>query len=103
MNQKFDPKEVSDQLELPSGEIIVLLDRLGKGGQYSKEEQARNVLRVDADGHVIWQVRSSFDAEGSPFTRLHTDAGGLVAYRWDGGSYTIDIGSGIATPRILER
>lgn len=103
MTLAFDPKEVASRLELPSGEVVVLLDRLGKGDRYSKEDQARNVFRIDGFGGVLWQIRSAFDSEGSPFTRLHMDQGKLTAYRWDGGSYAVAIDTGVATPLVLER
>ena len=103
MNQIFDPAEVSEYLEVPDGGRILLLDRLGKSAQYSKEELSRNVFRVDKNGRVIWQVSSNFDFEGSPFTRLHTEYHALTAYRWDGGSYVIDMATGVATPGVLER
>jgi len=102
MTDDFNAADISSKVDLPNGGAIVLLDRLGKGDQYSKEELARNVFRIDAEGQVEWRVRSQFDAEGNPFTRLHY-ANGVTAYRWDGGSYSIDLDSGAATPLVLER
>jgi hypothetical protein len=67
-----------------------------------QRRMARNVSKSDAAGHVEWQVRSQFDAEGNPYTRLHY-ANGVTAYRWDGGSYSIDLDTGSATPLVLER
>ncbi len=102
MTQTLNAADISSKIDLPNGSAIVLLDRLGKGDQYSKEELARNVFKIDADGHVEWQVRSQFDDEGNPFTRLHY-ANGVTAYRWDGGSYSVDLDTGAATPLVLER
>jgi hypothetical protein len=102
MTQTLKAADISSKIDLPNGSAIVLLDRLGKGDQYSKEELARNVFKIDADSRVEWQVRSQFDVEGNPFTRLHY-ANGITAYRWDGGSYSIDLDTGAATPLVLER
>lgn len=102
MTDTLNAADISSKIDLPNGSAIVLLDRLGKGDRYSKEELARNVFMVDAQGHIEWQVRSQFDAEGNPFTRLHY-ANGVTAYRWDGGSYSIDLDTGAATPLVLER
>jgi len=103
MTEKLNTAEISSRIDLPDGGAVVLLDRLGKGGQYSQEELARNVFRIDAIGHIQWTVRSRFDAEGSPFTQLRCEEGELTAYRWDGGSYGIDMETGAATPLVLER
>lgn len=103
MSEKVDFSDVCDRLDLPSGDAIIVLDRLGKSGQYSREDMARNVLLITADARIVWRVRSQFDSEGNPFTRLHREGGKLTAYRWDGGSYEIDIDTGFATPSVLER
>lgn len=102
MIEQLNVSDIASQIDLPTGGAIVLLDRLGKGGDYSKDDLARNIFRVDADGHIEWRVRSKFDNEGNPFTRIHLE-NGLIAYRWDGGSYSIDLKSGEATPLALER
>ncbi|HZF42279.1 MAG TPA: hypothetical protein VEZ48_02600 [Sphingomonadaceae bacterium] len=102
MTDALNAADYSSRIDLPNGSAIVLLDRLGKGDRYSNEELARNVFKIDAAGHVEWQVRSQFDAEGNPYTRLHY-ANGVTAYRWDGGSYSIDLDTGSATPLVLER
>jgi hypothetical protein len=103
MIEKMDISEISSRIDLPNGDSIVLLDRLGKGDRYSKEQLARNVLRIDRSNHIKWWVKSPFDAEGNPFTRLHYIDGNVTAYRWDGGSYGIDMETGSATPLILQR
>ena len=102
MTDILNAADISGMIDLPDGSAIVLLDRLGKGDQYSKEELARNVFKIDSHGHVEWRVHSQFDTEGNPFTRLHY-ADGVTAYRWDGGSYSIDLDTGEATPLALER
>ena len=103
MIKNLKDSEIAQQLDLPDGSAVVLLDRLAKGRRFSKEEQARNIFAVDANGNLLWQVHSRFDAEGNPFTKLHFENDTLTAYRWDGGSYQIDTQTGAATPLILER
>lgn len=103
MIDKLNTAEISSRVDLPDGGAVVLLDRLGKSGRYNKEELARNILRINIDGNIQWTVRSQFDVEGNPFTRLHFHEGSLTAYRWDGGSYGIDVETGVATPLVLER
>jgi hypothetical protein len=103
MINTLDETQITDRLDLVDGDAIVLLDRLGKGDVYEKEEQARNIFRVDATGHVRWQVRTDFDAEGNPFTGLNRQNDAITAYRWDGGRYSLDISNGVATPMMLER
>lgn len=102
MNRDLIAVDISSKIDLHDGGAIVLLNRLGKGDRYSKEEIARNVLRIDSAGHVEWQVNSQLDDEGNPFTRIFLE-NGLSAYRWDGGSYSIDLETGAATPLVLER
>lgn len=99
----IDLNDVSKLIYLPDGLIIALLDRLGQERRYSRAECARNIYLVDADGKVIWQVESDFDADGGPFTNVLDKEGELNAYRWDGGMYVIDIHSGHATPVSLVR
>lgn len=102
MTENMNPDEVKDQIGLDDG-AVVLLDRLGKSDRYSREDQARNVLRIGSDGCVKWRVRTNFDAEGSPFTKLNLENGRLTAYRWDGGTYGIDLETGEGVPLQLER
>ena len=84
------------------GNKIILLDRLGMENLYGKIECARNIYLLDMYGATIWQVSSDFDFEGNPFTSLTLcDDGRIIAYRWDGGNYTINDKTGIATPVIL--
>jgi hypothetical protein len=103
MTEKVDASEIISQIDLPNGDSIILLDRLGKGDRYSREELARNVFRIDRSNHIKWWVKSPFDGEENPFTRVHCDGGKVTAYRSDGGSYWIDIETGAATPLILQR
>ena len=99
MANTLGPSHVKQRLSLPSGEQIVLVDLLN----YPKLERGRNIYRLDRRGEILWRVSSLYDAEGSPFTQLHDEAGQLTAYRWDGGTYGIDAVTGAATPLRLDR
>lgn len=99
---KISHHDVSCQIDLPGGDQIVLLERLGMRERFSKVERARNVFRIDAEARVKWQIRSEFDADGGPFTQLRLEKE-LTAYRWDGATYKVDLNTGTATPLILER
>lgn len=102
MKNIADRTDISQEIELPNGDKVVLLGRLGTGDEYSKKETARNVFLVDAVGNVKWQIYSDFDEEGDPYTQLLLK-NGLSAYRWDGGRYSVDLDTGAATPLLLER
>jgi len=102
MNKIANLKDAAFQIDLPNGDKIVLLERLGMRGLFSKLERARNVFRVDSRGHVKWQIHSKFDADGGPFTQLRLE-NGLTAYRWDGGTYGVDLDTGAAVPLVLDR
>lgn len=102
MKATINLEGVKAQIELPDGERIIMLDRLGKANQYSKEEISRNVFRLDKNGEVKWQIHSEFDSKGVPFTAIEIE-NGLSAYRWDGGTYGVDMDTGAATPLLLER
>ena len=102
MTDTINHEGVAAKIELPDGGCVILLDMLGRASQHSKDEVARNIFRLDKKGEVKWQVFSDFDFEGSPFTRINLE-NGLNAYRWDGGTYSVDIESGEATPLQLER
>lgn len=87
-------------LDLPNGDRIVLIDRLSDARTV---DRARNVHRIDGSGQIVWTIATRFDSEGNPFTQPHFDAGRLTAYRWDGGTYTVDLETGIAEPQQLDR
>jgi hypothetical protein len=100
MINKIDLREIQQKIEFPDGSSILRLDRLGKK-EYSSEQRARNIYRVGGDNAIIWQVRSHFDADGGPFTKMNYVDGTLSAYRWDGAFYDIDTNLGTAVPRSL--
>ncbi len=103
MTSKIDISEAIIQIELSDGHRIILQDRLAKGEQFSKEEQSRNIFRLDSKNEIQWQVWSHFDTDGYPFTNIRMDSDKLLAYRWDGGTYEVDKATGLAVPLILER
>lgn len=93
-------EQSTHSLDLPNGDRIVLIDRLSDARNV---DRARNVHRIDGSGQIVWTISTRFDSEGNPFTQLHFAAGRLTAYRWDGGTYTVDLESGIAEPQQLDR
>ena len=88
------------EVRLEGGDRLVLINGLADGAATGI---TRNVQRIDVNGNVIWTIHSDFDSEGHPFTQLHFDGGRLTAYRWDGGTYAVDLETGFATPLQLER
>lgn len=103
MTRYIDWNEVSVKLDMPSGLSVVLLDRLAKEAVYGAIECARNIFLVDATGKVIWQVESDFDEDGDPFTNVFHEAKEIRGYRWDGGMYKIEVGTGRAVPVLLAK
>jgi hypothetical protein len=69
--------------------------------RFTLMECARNVFLIDDAGSVVWQVSSNFDSDGDPFTNIFMEGGQLKAYRWDGGSYSVDAQTGRAVPDQL--
>ncbi len=103
MTQHIDMQEVTKKIDLQDGSSVVLLDRLAKENIYGRLECARNIYLLDARGKVVWQVETNFDADSGPFTNIFADEAGIKGYRWDGGTYVIDIGNGRAIPVSLMR
>lgn len=103
MPQNSPLDEIKMNFVLGDGSSLVLLERLAKWEQYGKQECARNIYLLDSCGKVVWQVFSDFDDEGAPFTHISVGADGVSAYRWDGGTYAIDLLSGFASPGVFSR
>lgn len=91
------------QLQLPNGTFIVLVDTLGKPSKVLPVANAQNIFCIEKTGKVIWQVFSDFDSDGGPFTNIFESGGEIFAYRWDGGTYAIDLTMGRAIPRALQK
>ena len=84
-----------------STDLITLFDRLDPS-KFSNIDSAKNVYRVKLDGTVVWQVHSSFDSKGDPFTNIEIDEfNEILGFRWNGGQYHIDLETGYAQPRTL--
>src|SRR4051794_3720275 len=101
MIRNINMQEVMKKIDLQNGSSVVLLDRLSKETTYGHMECARNIFLIDIVGKVIWQIESDFDADGGPFTNIIADDMGIRGYRWDGGTYRIELNNGHATPDAL--
>ena len=68
-------------------------------------DRERNIYRLNADGGVAWRISASDPVyPGSPFTGIGFDIDHkLLAYRWDGTEYEIDLVTGTAAPRKLAK
>ena len=92
------------ELNMEDGSKIVVFDRLMSDNSLGKLHCARNIYKIDKSDSTVWQVSSPHDEYGDPFTNIWIDEGGdLLAYRWDGGSYSINPTTGLATPRVFLR
>lgn len=90
-------------LSLKGGDGIYLYDTLGRTDLLSALERATNMCRVSAAGVRLWRVHSDFDADSGPFTQMKFEKERLIAYRWDGGEYAVNMDNGEATPLALTR
>ena len=91
--------KVAKTLGLKDGSSIVLLDMLAAPASVPLVDQECNVYRLDASGRVVWRVLASDPVyPGAPFTGIGFGTDGrLLAYRWDGTDYEIDVNTGRAT------
>lgn len=96
--------KVAKSIRLGDGSLIVLLDMLA-ARDVPLEDKERNVYRLNADGGVEWRVCTGDPVyPGSPFTGIGFGADQkLLAYRWDGSEYEIDVTTGAAIPRKLTK
>lgn len=101
MSQYIDVNQVDKKLDLQHGFSLVLLDRLAKEDVYGSLECARNIFLVDSSAKIVWQIRTDFDANGGAFTNIFADEDGVKGYRWDGGTYEINLESGRGVPAVL--
>lgn len=91
---------VTVDLPLQDGRHVIVVDRSIRSNHVKMNERSRNVYLLDSKNNMVWQIRTDFDDEGMAFTNVFIDVdGSLSAYRWDGGTYHIDINNGYATPR----
>jgi hypothetical protein len=103
MNLQPDVKNAQERISMSDGSSVLLFDRLGKEQLFGREECARNIYRLNASGEIAWQITTSFDSDGGPFTNVFLDGDELKAYRWDGGTYLINQAAGTAAPCALQR
>lgn len=98
-------RPVAMRIQLDDGTSVVLLDMLAVSSEVPQQDVENNIRRVTPDGHVIWQVSGTEPVyPRSPFTGMLLDENrNLIAYRWDGGQFKIDVDTGIAEPVNLAR
>jgi len=89
-------------LPLSDGGRVELVDMLDAPKTSSDDDIQRNIFRFDAKGDMIWQVGTYNPFPVSTFTNIRLDEEGrLLGYNFDGGEYSIDLDSGVATPKLL--
>lgn len=91
---------MNTRIDLDDGSSIVLFDVLGKRNALRDEHHELNVQRLDSGGGMMWRIAAGPPIfEGSPFTNVWLEASGkLMAQRWDGVEYEVDIETGSARP-----
>jgi hypothetical protein len=96
--------DIMDEIQLANDNRLILINKLGRGPVESDYDISRNVMLLDLNGKMIWRIHSLIDYAGVPFTgiRFRHD-GALIAYRWNGGEYFVDLLSGFATPYRLAK
>ncbi len=86
------------ELGLPSGDKVVLF---GYDSCVDKIERQQNIVCFDSRGNEKWRVGEYGAWENSAFTNIYFLDGGLYAYNFDGGEYSIDMGTGQCRPVAL--
>jgi hypothetical protein len=96
-------RRLLQQIDLGDGTRVVVVDVLGNKS-VPTEEANRNIYRLNGADGIIWQVQVDPGIyERAPFTGLQLEGGRLVAYRWDGVEYVLDIATGRAVPTDFVR
>jgi hypothetical protein len=100
-----DKYKIAKTIELSDGSEIILFDMLMAPSIVSVEDVEQNIYRRDRHGKVIWRISAAPPVyPRSPFTGIgYDDQGRLLAYRWEGGQYQIDLNTGGATALQLSR
>jgi hypothetical protein len=85
-------------LRLPDGRQAVLLNYPAKGEERSADEVNRNLLCVDDDERVHWQVNPPppFQPSGDPFVHIAADGSKLMATRFFGDICEVNTSKGDA-------
>lgn len=83
---------------LDDGSKVILVDTLGKR-DIPDHDASNNIYRVSPSGEIVWQIDAGEGVDGrAPFTSLRIDEHGrLIAFRWDGSDFAVDIETGAAT------
>lgn len=104
MNGAWKPR-VGSRIDLDDGTSLVLLDMLDAPPEVPQADVENNLYRVDPKGGNIWQVSGAGAVyPRSPFSGMALDDNGnLVAYKWDGGQFRINMETGFAEPVQLAR
>ena len=86
-------------LQLDDGRQALLLNYPAVGDERSPDEVNRNLLCIDDEGQVQWQVKPPlpFQPSGDPFVHIEKDGSVLRATRFFGDICEIDLGNGLAT------
>jgi hypothetical protein len=88
-----------ETLEISATSKAILLNYPAVGEELSADEVNRNLLLVDDQGHVLWQVKPPlpFQPSGDPFVHIEKEGRTLKATRFFGDVCEIDLGNGLAT------
>jgi hypothetical protein len=93
--KKIDLRNLGQGIELDDGSRIILIDTLGKQSEYPSPDRFRNIFRLAKSGTPIWQVRTDYDDDKSgPFTSVGYKERKLLANRWAGLLYEINLETG---------
>ena len=86
-------------LKLPDGRQALLLDYPAVGEEESADEVNRNLVCIDDEGRVHWQIKPPlpFQPSGDPFVHIETDGPSLKATRFFGDVCEVDQSNGLAT------
>lgn len=99
------PYEVEKRLLLDDGSEVVLFDMLAAPPSVPDLDNEQNIVRRTPKGSIIWRISAQPPVyPRSPFTGMgYNEEGVLIAYRWDGTSFKVDIQTGAATPFLLTK
>ncbi|MEX2112576.1 MAG: hypothetical protein WD845_05285 [Pirellulales bacterium] len=87
------------EVELDDESVIRVVDMLSAPKSTPAQEVSYNVFRFDNDNRMVWRIQADVGTQDrNPFVGLTIQEDGqLVAFRWDGGAYAIDVDTGKAT------
>lgn len=87
------------EILLDDGSRIVAIEEPEPSGTEPDYNFSNNVYRIAPDGKVLWQINAGEGMDGrAPFTSVRIDKQGrLMAFRWDGSDFAVDVDTGVAT------